>query len=514
MIKVKTSSPTFQISFLLGSFFVLNLIISYSQGIWLDEAFTLKTSSNPVSSWERALTFENQPPLYYGLLSVWRLLNTSYFFARLFSIVCASASVYIFYRIAKKTIHTYNPAFITLIYALNPFVIWAALEIRVYALVLLISGLIIYFFTGTYLSGEPAKSYRKRLRFSVLAVAAVYTQYYLAFLLLANFIYLLISKKKLHAKQYLVDMVLPVVSLAVFIPFIADQFTHQYSDDGQAMIFVEQLAYLLKIFLNFAFPPAGREYLDVLRKMVLFAFILSASVSAIRNYKMIVRSFFTEKDYFFWLSLILLFIYLVLLIGIVDPSNLARRHLLAAMIPLLFVLVGIFRFSGNSWTKNTWIYGLILYSVINIGFYTRKFKGKAYLDSVDYILKNEKANEPLVFYRADLSILYSIIYKGPNILVPMPMARNYDSIDNWAPIRISNAAIIEDFMKENKIGDAFWYISSEIDSGMNNSYLEVRKWDFNYPVVNAYLNAHFDIESVKLFAPHVMVSKMKRKEQF
>ena len=185
---------------------------------------------------------------------------------------------------------------------------------------------------------------------------------------------------------------------------------------------------------------------------------------------------------------------------------------MAAMIPLLFVLAGIFRFSENSWIKNIWIYGLILYSVIIIGFtYTQKPKGKAYLDSVNYILKNEKANEPLVFYRADLSMLYSNLYKGPNILVPMPMARNIDSIDSWAPIRINNAVIIEEFLKENKIGDAFWYISSEIDSATNNSYLEVRMWDFNYPVVNACLNAHFDIESVKLFAPHVMVKKMKRK---
>ena len=134
---------TFFVSAITFLFIFIEMFIAHDLFIWLDEAFTLNTTSlNPVETIKRSLVFEGQPPLYFTLLSLWRLISPSIFFSRLFSILCAAVAIPFFYNLITKVYKVKNPLIITFIFAFNPMLAWAGLEIRVYALMILMSVLL------------------------------------------------------------------------------------------------------------------------------------------------------------------------------------------------------------------------------------------------------------------------------------------------------------------------------------------------------------------------------------
>ena len=56
--------------------------------IRLDEPYTMITTAHgPSYAVERALSFEDQPPIYFFLVSIWRVVNKSLTWVRLFSVV-------------------------------------------------------------------------------------------------------------------------------------------------------------------------------------------------------------------------------------------------------------------------------------------------------------------------------------------------------------------------------------------------------------------------------------------
>ena len=105
----------------------------------------------------QSVHFEFQPPLYFVLLTIWRKVCETAFFSRLFSVFLISSFLIVISNISRRLIPDISPAFTTLIFALNPFVIWAAVEARVYALALLLSSLLVLFFVDGFLVGKPKK---------------------------------------------------------------------------------------------------------------------------------------------------------------------------------------------------------------------------------------------------------------------------------------------------------------------------------------------------------------------
>jgi hypothetical protein len=96
----KNSAPSTQHSALLpliALHLAVTLPLAYLLNIWVDEASTLYTTENGFSSaLQNALAQEKQAPLYFWVLSLWRALNGSVFFARLLSIIFSVAAIIVF----------------------------------------------------------------------------------------------------------------------------------------------------------------------------------------------------------------------------------------------------------------------------------------------------------------------------------------------------------------------------------------------------------------------------------
>ncbi len=240
---------------------VIALPLAYYLNIWVDEASSLHTTQYGfLHAWGNVLSDEKQAPLYFLILSIWREFNHSIFFARLFSILCSLAAIKFFYDSARKIWNEHFAFFAAAFFALHPYLVWASLEIRLYSLIILISVWLLDFFREGYLvkpinSSDGAKSSKKaRIFYVITAVAAIYTNYYLGFLLVGNFFALLVLRRWRDAKSYFLQMLAVGTAILPILYFISRQFAVRVVDFQPEKTFYEGLQNLWNHFLTFVLP--------------------------------------------------------------------------------------------------------------------------------------------------------------------------------------------------------------------------------------------------------------------
>ena len=100
---------------------------------WTDEEYTLASTAHGIGiAFAKALTFELQAPLYFGILAAWRTFDDSVFFARLFSVLCAVALTFAVAALGKR-LNVSRPFVLTWVLVLSPFTTYAALEAMILA---------------------------------------------------------------------------------------------------------------------------------------------------------------------------------------------------------------------------------------------------------------------------------------------------------------------------------------------------------------------------------------------
>jgi len=192
--------------------------MAFQLNIWVDEASTLYTTQNGFGETFRNLFGdEKQAPLYFLALSLWRKISDSIFFARLFSIICSLLAIVAFSRLTQKLWERNTAFFITALFALHPYLFWASVEIRLYSLIILLTCLLFGFFCDGYLQTD--KSLRRAQNYFVLiSICALYTNYYLGFLLIGGYVALLVLRRWQEAKSYFLQML--VIGVAILPLFL------------------------------------------------------------------------------------------------------------------------------------------------------------------------------------------------------------------------------------------------------------------------------------------------------
>ena len=222
MLKARISS-FFKINREILIVILLHLLITIPLAIllntWYDEACSLSTTSGSISyTIQRSIEFEWQPPVYYVLLDIWRKLDSSFFFARLLSIIFSCASILISYKFTKKYLNVKKPELVALLIAINPFLVYYALEIRLYTMIIFFSGFLIFLMYEIYFYNNKSKF--KRLLFILISILSIHTQYYMGFLIFGIGVSVFIYKGWDKFKVFLIDMIFPLLSLVGVIPFL------------------------------------------------------------------------------------------------------------------------------------------------------------------------------------------------------------------------------------------------------------------------------------------------------
>src|SRR3954454_10573537 len=95
---------------LAGLYLAIALPLAARLDIWIDEAYTLATTGQGLRhALHQALFFEQQPPLYFLLLSLWRMLDGGVFFARLFSVLCGLAALFAVAALSRRWLPEAHP---------------------------------------------------------------------------------------------------------------------------------------------------------------------------------------------------------------------------------------------------------------------------------------------------------------------------------------------------------------------------------------------------------------------
>jgi hypothetical protein len=265
--------------------------------IWADEASTLYTTEHGFFyAFQSALTDEKQAPLYFWVLSVWREINSSIFFARMPSIVFSLLAIKFFYDLARKFFSERAAAFLAAFFALHPFLIWASLEIRVYSLVIWLSVLLLKFFFDGYVfeeevSREDAKAPRRaQVLYALTALAAVYANYYLGFLLVGNFFALFVYRRWRAARRYFSHMLMVGAAMLPLLWAIVGQFAVNTDRFQTAKSLPVGLRFLWNHFLTFAlpteiFPPDEATGISSVRVWLVRVAILAVVVPLVKRWR-------------------------------------------------------------------------------------------------------------------------------------------------------------------------------------------------------------------------------------
>jgi 4-amino-4-deoxy-L-arabinose transferase-like glycosyltransferase len=157
---------------------VLRLARLGFQPLWWDEGWSLYFATSDPGAVLRLTAVDIHPPLYYLLLHLWiSLFGPGPASVRLLSVLIGVAAVPLIYLVGRWLFDHKTALVAALLLAVSPFHIYYSQEVRMYGLVTLL-GLATCYFACVRRSWAW-------LGYVLAATAALYTQYYAAFLILA-----------------------------------------------------------------------------------------------------------------------------------------------------------------------------------------------------------------------------------------------------------------------------------------------------------------------------------------
>lgn len=392
--------------------------------IRLDEGYTLQTTGNGVRyAWQQAIQFELQPPLFFVLLSVWRKLDHSILFARVFSVICVALAVALSYGLAKRYLPQISPQLVTFLIALNPFTIWTALDIRVYGFALLLTaGLLLLFFDGFLDDEGPGWA---RWAYLLLAAASLYTQYYLGFFLFAGAVALVFQRRWRALRFYLLGMF--GVGL-VFLPMLREvfqQFTVHAKDIAQKDDFRTTLADFLWIIKGHILPAESTKF-ELIRWWLQVIGMPILALFFVMHWRRInwARS---GPLWTIFAVMVPFYFYLRYQIGY---GNFSPRHTVGLFLLAVLSFLAAVWVAGGRKAAIGWSALVLLASVVSLyAVYRPLAKPGDWRRTAEYVTAHEKPDQPILFFTPTGALPFSYYYHGPNRLIPLPRPETFDTYD-------------------------------------------------------------------------------------
>ena len=426
--------------FLILAHLAVTLPLAYCLNVWMDEASTLYTTQNGFfQTFQNVFADEKQAPLYFLLLSLWRALDGSIFFARLLSIIFSCLAIRFFYDLTLRFFGETRARFVSVLFALHPFLIWASLEIRGYSLVILLSILLLKLFDENFYRPDarernaeretrndemqtPRSGFRfpRSFPFVPVAVVALYTNYYLGFLLAGCFAALLVLKKFKAARDYFLQMLVVLIAILPLLWTIKQQFAANAGGFQPDKSFVEGARLVWHHALNLTFPTElsplpESSVVSVIRIwLARFGVFLMCFLLARKNFRQI------NKDILAFGTISLVFA--AFLLGayfLLGGTYLALRHAAVLLVPLSMFAVLLLSavLPRRSWIFFAAAFALLYpYSVYKS--YPLLAKRGDWIRVARFIEANETPNQPIIVFQNYDALSLPFHYKGANRILP------------------------------------------------------------------------------------------------
>lgn len=401
------------------------LPLAYHLPIWADEGSTLyATEHGFINAFYTAAAEQKQAPLYFWVLSIWRYIDGSIFFARLFSVISSAVAIWVFAGLAERLFSRRTALLTTGFFALHPFLFWASLEIRVYSVVILLSIILIRLFIDAFL--DKSASWGGRILFLVAAVVSLYTNYYLGFLLAGFFVSLLVAGRTREAVRLLVLMLIAGAALLPLGLELRNEFLTKagaYREDG---LFVESLRILWHHFLTFTlptaiFPDSEPSTLSFVRLWVVRAACLVLAVTTFFQSRRLTR------DTGVWTAIVVTIGGMLFLASFfVGTDYIALRHASVIFVPLIVWLTYLISEVTAGANEHVLRAGMAIACLVALGsfaystvtLYPNATKRGDWARVGEFIEKNESPGQPIIVFAPFYALSLPYHYHGVNRILP------------------------------------------------------------------------------------------------
>ena len=174
-----------------------------AKSLWLDETATMKLVNRSFSEVLYAVReHDAHPPLYYGLLWAWMRGARGAVRARAFSAVVSTATLLVFYALARVLLPPWAALCSTLVLAVSAFQVYFAQEARLYALAVFFTT-VSWYFLVQLVAGRRLERWQLSLGLAVANTAALYTFYYTGFAIAAQLVVLVLVTSQLWKTRLL-----------------------------------------------------------------------------------------------------------------------------------------------------------------------------------------------------------------------------------------------------------------------------------------------------------------------
>lgn len=466
--------------------FCLTLFLSLKLNVSLDEAWSLRTSSGGIGyAASQAITFETQAPLYFVLLAIWRGLSGAVWWARLFSVTCASLTVFLTASLSRRYVKELSPVFITLAVATHPLLIYAATEVRLYALLALICCLLMLLFYDGYLAAQPSR--RAEYLYLLVSLVGLYTQYYVGFLLVANACGLLLSGRWKSLRRYLFGMGGIAVVFAPLMKIALEQRASLAREVGQTYSLAASARVIVWRIQEFLFPMWKVEWGRWQRWLLI---LLAAAIIfyLVRNRFRLV----TQDKVVVWAVTASLVCCFTLLVKLTHFDMVLPRH----AIPLFFAtLVSTFAIMAATGRRGVVFAFTAIMLVLNLMYvywqYLPMAKNGDYARVAEYLKSSERDGQPILIYHGMSEVALGQYYSGRNAIVPIPISNSYERYDLQSFILKSEGQLDEVFLRRAGNPPQLWLVE--------DLFCEEFGIDFNCRLLEEYVEKNYAVEAMREF---------------
>jgi mannosyltransferase len=394
----------------------MTLPLALVLNLWQDEAYTLHTTSAGVAyAFTHAISFEQSAPLYFVLLALWRHFGDSLFFLRLFSVLCIAGSVALVPSLARRYVPKASQLLVTAVVVCNPVVVWAAVEMRPYALIIFLSALLLLTYHQAFAGDRPTAG--STLAYAACVILALYTQYYMAFLIAGQAVTTLLF----YRRSLLRFALAAGAGLVAFAPLIAivpgqvQNFKDGFAPPTLVHSFVSMTGVLLRYLLPLPFPHAKLIYAALFFLIALAIVILRPRFTASGNGSILV----TTACAFF------LFAVGTYIVGV----HVLNRHVASLFLPgslSVFAALSFFRSPSRERAAAVWSGAAIILSLaVLVQAYGALAKAGDWARVSAYVRTHEAPGEPIAVFEAENALPFEYYYDGPNRVVAVPRAVDF-----------------------------------------------------------------------------------------
>ncbi len=407
---------------------LLVMPLAGSLNIWADEASTMYSTEHGFwNAFQNAATVERQAPLYFWLMSLWRSVDHSIFFARTFSVLCCVAAIAIFAGLAKRLLSPRAALLATAFLALHPFLIWASLEIRVYAMVILLSAILLRLFFAGLIDEQDRPITPIRIAFTLTSIVAIYTNYYLLFVLGGLFVALVATRRWKAAAAYFGAMVLVMLAFIPLVTQVLASFGANTSTYIEPRSVIEGIRVLWHHCLTYLLPagifPETEEMssVRVARLWIARAALVGLVILTIRAFRSL-----SERTAILGIIAGTTSAGLMVAYFLLGPAYVEIRHASIVFVPLILfmasLLSDVFGTVGDRVQKVVLAAaGLILllsfaYSIRTL--YPQNAKRGDWARIGEFIMQNEAPGQPIVVFTTFDALALPYHYRGVNKVLP------------------------------------------------------------------------------------------------